>query len=367
MQNSTKRNTNFELLRIICMLMIITWHYIIHTKLLSMPNITTINFILLTIIKYICIVAVNCYVLISGYYLCKSKFKVKKVLKLIGTVIFYSAGIQLIFYITGQDNSKLNLFNSFFPFITSQYWFFTTYIFMYIISPFLNIVIAKINKVQFKFLIAILFICASVIKTIYPYNTSIGGNALFFIMLYFIAAYIRLFDENKTKKVYWLILYFVFVIALVAVEIMTYNIFEVSNVFLNYLHVMNGNHNILVVLSSISLFMFFKNVNIKKEKVKSVICKIAPLTFGIYLIHDHNLVRKLLWSSVNADKYINTSYIFIHILEITIIIFSVCAIIEFIRKIVFKQIGKVFKNNKFINKIEYKLEKIDNVINEELI
>ena len=92
-----KRRLNYELLRIIAMLMVITLHYLSHTNMLLLPGEEGgSKQIAGMLLESFCIVAVNVYVLISGYFLVEAGFKVKRVLILIGQVLFYVILIPLI-------------------------------------------------------------------------------------------------------------------------------------------------------------------------------------------------------------------------------------------------------------------------------
>ena len=86
----TKRKTNIELLRIISMFMIVVYHYCCHGYLIREVGTAGYNTPILWLIYTFCYSAVNIYVLISGYFLCKSEFKWKKVLKIYIEVLFYS-------------------------------------------------------------------------------------------------------------------------------------------------------------------------------------------------------------------------------------------------------------------------------------
>lgn len=63
------------------------------------------NWIIIEYIIYLTAVGVNCYVLISGYFLVKSEFKLHKVVKICFQKLFYSIGIYVILTCVGIINS----------------------------------------------------------------------------------------------------------------------------------------------------------------------------------------------------------------------------------------------------------------------
>lgn len=95
MQEKTTRKSNFELLRIVSMFFIVLYHTIIHGHVIensTNPGLTMISNLLL----FICIVHVNSYVLISGYFQSKSTCKQSKVWSLINADWFYRVIIVII-------------------------------------------------------------------------------------------------------------------------------------------------------------------------------------------------------------------------------------------------------------------------------
>ena len=84
---SKKRQSNIELLRIIAILFIISFHYVYKSGYV----LTDLNINSLTIKSFWFLgeLGVNLFVLISGYFLINGKFTFKKLIKLILEVNFY--------------------------------------------------------------------------------------------------------------------------------------------------------------------------------------------------------------------------------------------------------------------------------------
>lgn len=138
------RYINIEILRIISMFMIIVLHILVHGGVGEEVTFLSGNFILVWFLLACCYTSVNCFVLISGYFMVKSNFKIKKIIKLWGQICFYSLSIFIIFLCFNENIMNLiNYIKSIFPIITGSYWFATTYILLYIISPLLNKLIYK--------------------------------------------------------------------------------------------------------------------------------------------------------------------------------------------------------------------------------
>ena len=99
-QEKKTRQANIELLRIVAMLMIIVLHYLDKGEILVLfTRESTAMQIVHRQIQIFCIVAVNLYVLISGYFLTESRFTIKKMVVLWAQVLFYAWGITVLFLI----------------------------------------------------------------------------------------------------------------------------------------------------------------------------------------------------------------------------------------------------------------------------
>ena len=72
------RNSNIELLRILCMLMVVILHFNnngANTGIVNMPELLTTRLTWGFLVESFCIVAVNCFVLVSGYFGIKLKWR----------------------------------------------------------------------------------------------------------------------------------------------------------------------------------------------------------------------------------------------------------------------------------------------------
>ena len=85
------RQANFELLRIVAMYMVVVLHYLVKGGAeISLVEDTGIVNLLVWLLKGLCIVTVNLYVLLSGYFLLEAKWKFSKLVELWFQVMFYS-------------------------------------------------------------------------------------------------------------------------------------------------------------------------------------------------------------------------------------------------------------------------------------
>lgn len=294
-----RKNSGIELLRIVLMLMIIIGHLFCHTGIRNELDMFSVKWIFVWGVQTITVAAVNCFVLLTGYFMVYSEVKINKILQLWGNVLFFSITIFLSLTILGIVPFTLkSCIDSFFPVLRSEYWFFTCYILLYLLIPLLNAGIRQMEKKQLKYIILVI-ICFFYVLPVFSavfhqYDPEEGMSILGFITLYIIGAGLRKLDIKANAGICWILLLFnnlVVFLSKVALEIivMKMNLNVGTGLFYHY-------NTIFQLVNAILLIMLFRNIKIA-GRAKSAISFFAESTFSVYLIHEHPLVRQLLWQS----------------------------------------------------------------------
>lgn len=351
---AVKRNSNFEFLRIVAMAMIVIWHLCVHgiENYIEITDWNQINQFLYFAIKSVSVLSVNLYVLISGYFSYKrTKIKPQKVFKLVFQTFFFSLAIYLALIILGiTDFSIKSSILSFFPIFFNRYWFITIYLIMFVLSPYLNIVIKNISKRNHLKLMTTLFFINCVWQFIYEIDhvgANYGYSVFHFLFLYFVAAFLGKYGnliKDFDKHVYLTAFLGLTLINTIGSYITSGEI----NRFFWY-------NSPVIVLSSFCLFMFFKKINFQSETVNNV----SKYTLGVYLIHEHFLVRPLLWKDMGiVERVVNGSELLLvaRIIIVGILIFSVCLILSYfttnIVDLNFNYISEILNGQKVKRKIK---------------
>ena len=196
------RKSNFELMKIVSMLMIISWHFLVHGEIIQ--NSLGKTNVFLTIIMCFLVVHINSFILITGYFQYNKVFKLSKAIQINNAVWFYKVLITSIFMVASLVVlSKVQIFKTLTPINYYDYWFIATYTFLYLASPLLNIIISNTNKLQHRIILFGFFLIVSVLSTITDqtaFGSAYGCSLANFIMLYFIGAYISKYDFNIFKN-----------------------------------------------------------------------------------------------------------------------------------------------------------------------
>ncbi|MGL4862402.1 MAG: acyltransferase family protein [Cetobacterium sp.] len=235
---------------------------------------------------------------------------------------------------------------SFFPILLSNYWFVTTFIVLFLLIPFLKILLKNIEKSMFQKLLLVL-----AILLIIPVNIGFG-NVDWFIFLFFISAYIKrysfnLFDNNIKNLTISVIMYVIIFLSIILFNLLG----RKFSVFLGKELFFIGQSSPFILITSIFLFQFFKNLKIENKVINEIIKKIAITTFGIYLIHDNFIVRKYLWIKLFKNSfYKNSNFLFLHSIISILLIFIFCFLVDILLQ---KTVLKIFY--KIENKITVKM------------
>ena len=342
------RDSNFELLRVISILMIILHHFFGYSNYVFSYPFHVHDFVLL-FFQSGGKLGVILFVMISGYYLVyEKKMKVTKLVELELKVLYYSIGIFLLFVLFFHREFTLyESFKFFLPNIFKLYWFFSGYFFLYLISPYLNKFIFSIykKKNEFKRFLIICFVFLILIPSIFIFNYSIN-EVVYLVYYYIFGGYIRLYSKDIKGKYRYLIISCVSYALIILFTFLLIRLSFYNNNIIGYLYCFSSIHSIFVFGCGVSLFLFFKNIKIKKNRV---INYLASFSFGVYLFHEHIYMREFLWGNIfSLYKVMGHGILLINGLCVAICVYMLGIVFDFVRELIFmiiKKMGRSIKLN----------------------
>lgn len=328
---STTRQSNIELLRIFAMVMIVAHHIGVHSNFDLTSGMPAVNRLWIQFIQMGGKIGVNVFVLISGYFLITAKsLKLSKVAKLWLQLGTYSVVMYLLFVLLGEESfSVWDFLGRFFPITNASWWFARTYFILFILSPFLNTGLNAMGQKAHLRLLLVLTVLWSLIPTFLS-DAMESNSLLWFIYLYALAGYIRLYVDIKgVKAKTWFI-------AAGAITAFTYLLavvldwFGVASVFdpysFSYFFEMQKIH---ILLLSVTIFMAFLAKDMGRHPVINIL---SSATFGVYLLHDYGDMRAALWQRLFENESYAESWLLIpYTLLQLVVVFAVCAVIELLR------------------------------------
>ena len=325
-----QRQISLEILRILCMLFIVAGHIGDRSGIESFGSFATIA-----------PHAVNCFVLISGYFLINSRFKAERILRTAFETIFYTFTITIILLLCGKAN-LMDVAKSIMPFAPTKfsYWFVNKYLAVILLSPFINRVCCSLSKKQYQILIGSLLLIGSTLFLIFPFGELFGNgfSLLWMTTVYITGGYLKL---NTPKFGYWGLSILILLAA-----------FNLCNIYLN--GIVQLHYNSLITYSlAIATFMWFKTQEVSSSGIIARITMfIAPHVFAAYLIHEQGLIRIYIVDILNKFNGYIPTMLYLYLFSVLVIVLS--AIIDKGRIIIFKYLGV----DSLINRISSRLNKL---------
>lgn len=152
------RSSNIELFRIISMLVIVAHHYVANSGVINeIVGITEpqLKDYFLLIWGWGGKTGINCFVLITGYFMCKSQITAEKFIKLLAEVEFYNIIIYAAFCLTGYTTFAWKAFlDRIILFKSISDGFTPCFLLFYLLIPFLNKLISTLTEKEHRLLLA---------------------------------------------------------------------------------------------------------------------------------------------------------------------------------------------------------------------
>jgi surface polysaccharide O-acyltransferase-like enzyme len=359
MKKETERQSNFELLRIIAMVLIIIHHITYHVVLKQLEfgphNIYAFGemFNNFTYYKRLSLLEYNLafgkignflFIILSGYFLIDKKDIdiIKQGKKLLSQVIYMIFVLLLASFIYTKFNTGFTgatVFSN----INTQWWF-VGYYFVVILAGklFLNKFLNKLSNKEYLSFLLILFAVCQLSFSRDIIEKVVSSTFVYGIFVYSLGGYIKKYNPFKDVKstvfVLSIILSFVLMTLSYRNQVQRDIALALFNKMPNYYQTFTNysEYSIIVLIIGLSLFELFRRMNIKYSKV---INYIASTTFMIYLFHDnefiHSITRSIDWAAPLHNDIIR----FLLMVGIkTIVVFVITSILYFIYSLIIKYI-----------------------------
>lgn len=346
MKEKTKRQSNVELLRSILMFMVIILHYNNAEMGGGFAYATGSSLYFLQLAETLAVCAVNCFVLISAYFLSQtSRRSLRKPVHLLCMVI----GYQLLSYflkicLAGEAFQMKILLACFIP----ANWFVILFCVLYLISAYINPLFEALTKKQLEHCILLCLLFFVVYPTVLEGGLSVltgstewpgmgtvtmsgsaGGYTIVnFVLLYLIGGYLHKYPIQISQIQCVLI----FLVATLCDFIMG----RFSSTYTSYC-------NLFVVIQAITLFLVFLRWDMKYYPIVNFISKSA---FGIYLLHTSSFMIVNFWGYFQIPRYCQQGMgtVVIHLLISCVAMYLVCLIIDIICRYALSPVGKAVDN-----------------------
>ncbi len=345
MADRKNRESNIELLRIVAAFGVVVLHYNNGNLGGGFKYVAdgSVNQFIMLLLETFFICAVNLFVMISGYFLRSSQ---KRDLLKPLSVLTQTVCVGLLVYFAGLTARGLGFELDTFLSLFTVYWFVFVYVALYIISPYLNDIWDVLSDNGKKTMLALglaVFSVYPIILDIVSYwsgrkfgslssigidGAASGYTIINFVLMYYLGCYVR--DEKKERKSTSLLIFLILDIALIMAWIYADHLISGKDIFattaINY-------ENPLVILEAVLVFMLFKNMQIKTNRV---INELAGASFFVYLTH------LIFLNFAHVENFVNKSVpvLILHVLATGIITYVAVYVLYKIYSLITRPISK---------------------------
>jgi surface polysaccharide O-acyltransferase-like enzyme len=311
------RQTGPEILRILLMLMIITHHLLVHGLGLSRlffgqstgnPSMVAAELFLNSFV----VGAVNCFILISGYF--GIRLKARSLSQFLLQAIVYSVGIVVVFRLVGWNAPYASIF---------LYWFLVVYLALMGLSPFLNRLIDSLSDRELASFLGTLLLVVCGLGFAGRLSSFMGTDhgLVQMITMYVLGHSLRRF-ESILKKLRPHHCLFALVACGVGVFLPSLALFRHHP---SAAWSLFSYENPLIILSAIALFLLFVRAPWQWKHARTV----STSVFGIYLLHDNERFRELVIQKW-VPKFVHQPWeVVVYIPAFAVAIFLVGWLIDF--------------------------------------
>lgn len=346
------RNSNIEILRILAMLLILAHHFAVHGVLLSADySQATTQLFFTQILVSGGKMGVDIFIVITGYFLCQSDFKLRRITPVILATWTYSVLFMVLHALHSHSLSFWGAMMALFPVQYAQYWFVSAYILLVILSPLLNAFIKQVDGRKLLMFTLALFTFFFVLPVFLKMRLD-NDRTLRFVVLYLLGANLRLgnfaFLQKHARALFW---------TTAAVMLLSITSLDLLGNLRDSTTLISGATHFVLDNSPFAAFAALTLVaDTAKLPQRSLpfVNRISACMFGIYLIHDNACVRPYLWGDLLHVERLWQLPAGQFVLAAVIIIggiFIACLLIEFLRSLVMAPINPwLSDDNSWLNR-----------------
>ena len=346
-----QRQSNFELLRIVAMAVIVAHHYVVNSTVMdqfAQEGGNSFNYLFLKLIGAWGKTAINPFVMISGFFMCTSALTARRFLKIFLEWMFYAFVVYGVLLVFGFERcSSRRLFYLFFaPFAYVDRGFTHSFLGFYLGIPFYNLIIKNTDG-KGLYLLAGGLLALFVLPITFFRNGAVFHHVFWYMTLYFVGACIRLYPlewMGRNKVVVPLLLGGIVVASGAIFGRILYPCF-MTKAF-GVVASVHESSTLFAFVIGAAVFLAFKNLRLGYQPW---INTIASCMFGVLCIHAASAAMRFwLWRvvcRVPDYAYANLGILALHATCCVVSIIVVCCLIDLARQ---RWIEKPFFN-RFLN------------------
>lgn len=331
-----QRLSNIELLRIISMIMVLALHVNFFT--LGAPSLYEIQTncfgaVSRVFFEFLCIVAVNVFVFISGWFGIKAKKK--GLLRFLFQILFFYVGIYIVFVLSGKQKLSWDGVQCCFL-LKKTGWFIKSYLCLYLLTPVLNVFVEKADKKLFARVLVAFFVFELVYGWLFKDAAKffeLGYSTISFVGLYLLARFVRLYGKSCSLFVLPKFCDLAIFLAICVSQTLVFVVLRYYGLaFINNLWAYSSP---FVIVSALYLLLFFSKIEFSSKVVNII----ASSSFAAYLLHSFFCIIPFYQAKARQIFYSYDGVVCLfYMVVLILVVYFVAIAIDKIRMVCWKQI-----------------------------
>lgn len=333
-----------ELLRIVSMLFVLVLHAIFicfHTPSPNDLSVAPISTFLRCFIEGLSVVAVNTFILISGWF--GIRFNTHRLVSFCFQVLFFSIGFYIVFaFFCPSEAFTIDKIKGIFLF-NGDYWFVKAYLVLFLLSPVLNAFIEHASQKQFLTVLVSYYTFHTIYGWLMDASVSFtmnGTTGLSFIGLYLLGRYIRLYPCNLVtmNRNIDLLIYLgcAFILSICNLLILSRGLsISVEGRLYSYA-------SPIVIIASVALLLFFTKFSFSSK----IVNWIASSCFAVYLFHCNGFFFGKYYRGLITLIYYDSRYALWGVIVFIVLIYAVAILIDKVRMALWNLVENMVWNEK---------------------
>ena len=328
--NGGGRHLGLDLLRIVAMAMVLVLHLNLLGGFLAVRDGSWFEY-LVRLVQHTSAVAVDVFVIISAWFLCRRKATLRRLFSLLATILTYTVLTTLIALALGMHFSLRDLY-LLLPIVGNNYDFCNGYIVMYLLSPFLNRMLDSLTPRLHALLAIGLLVLFSLLSPVMlcGYLGLRGGyHFVWFCILYVATSWLRTLNLDRLRRRTLAVLF--------CAAVLIGTLADVWRVPM--LGSMTYNHP-LVAFCAFTLVLLFAKTEVHNAKVQQAVVYLAPASFAVFLLHASHPIEAYYASFHAVRWFVNAPWLYLIALPLAVaVVYMFCTLVEKGRVWLFRTAG----------------------------
>lgn len=337
MIESVKRDYSLDLIRTMSMLGVVALH--IFGAMESAVHSFQVDLSIRIMYTFL-YCSVNLFALLSGYLYYNRETKIKSIVSIWTTTIFWGGVIGLLSFLIFNIRDFKIILTFCIPYLSGRLWYITDYSFCFFMIPFMNKLLDSLSKKEIYRFVVYSFIFLSVLSTFLIRDrlgiVGTGYSAVWLCFLYFMGGVVKKYGFGElTSRTSIILLLF-------NATIMVLSSYILQGLGFSEIYILYRYASPFIVFNSLLIFcLTLKYTRIESNRKRRILTWASSTSLGVYVIHANPFFLDYIIITDNfrfLNNLNNQLLVILGGIIIVCIVFFACGVLETLRKFLFKTV-----------------------------